>query len=43
MAPAPAERVDTEVIIVGDENPNEKAAAYIDSLLGDDETPVAVS
>ena len=40
---APAEDEEAEAIIVGEEDLNEKAAAYIDRTLRDDETLVAVS
>ena len=40
---APEEDEETDVIIVGDEDLNEEAVAYIDSILRDDETPVAVA
>ena len=38
-----AEGEEPEVIIVGDEDVSESAAAYIDEMLREDETPVAVS
>ena len=43
MEMAPGENEDAEVIFVGDEDLNEEAVAYIDSILRDDETPVAVA
>ncbi len=32
-----------EVVICGDENLNEKAVSFVDSILGEDESPIAVS
>ena len=43
MEMAPEEDEETDVIIIGDEDLNEEALAYIDSTLRDDETPVAVA
>ena len=43
MEMAPGENEDAEVIFVGDEDLNEEAVAYTDSILRDDETPVAAA
>lgn len=32
-----------EVVVCGDENLNEKAVSFVDSILGEDESPIAVS
>ena len=40
---ASVENEEPEVLVVGDEEISESAAAYLDGIVGEDETPVAVS